>query len=38
MILTFAWPKGADIDLDVLYYDHLQPAWMDEEVETSRQR
>lgn len=26
---TVAWPNGADIDRDVLYYD-LTPAWMEE--------
>ncbi len=26
---TVAWPNGADIDTDVLYYN-LTPAWMEE--------
>ncbi len=25
-----AWDNGADIDPDVLYYDQLKPAWMEE--------
>ena len=28
---TIGWENGADIDLDVLYYD-LKPAWMEEEM------
>jgi len=27
---TLAWDNGADIDPDVLYYDELKPAWMEE--------
>jgi len=29
---TLAWPTGADIDPDVLYYD-LTPAWMEHTAE-----
>ncbi len=28
---TIAWPNGADMDSNVLYYDHLKPAWMVEQ-------
>ncbi len=31
---TVAWPNGADIDADVLYYD-LSPAWMQEAQKTT---
>ena len=27
---AIAWENGADIDPDVLYYDELKPAWMEE--------
>lgn len=27
---AITWDNGADIDPDVLYYDELKPAWMEE--------
>jgi hypothetical protein len=32
---VIAWPNGADIDPDVLYYG-LKPAWMEQEAAPSR--